>query len=313
MRLLTVGTGKGAGIAEMFSKSGARVNNVNLFKTFAIVSSLDELKMLRHIDDGKKFYTVYRDGEVDIRSVFNNIISFNELFEASLVICDLSDDFSFYSSMRVGEELHATTEEPRICLSVSPELDSPEGVNLTFMRIKHLMKSFDFLFLFEKKYGYEDVILKTFNTLSLVGEIDVKKQMSGEVVVDTSDFVNSLSKDGISIAGITNEKLPMKILRRLKRVGMSETIAERTERMMRMFDMAVKNVGARADINSAKKGLIVFSGDPDEITMDGMFECIKSMERINPAMMVRYGDYPVPNSNELNAVVVFSGIKKFRL
>jgi len=313
MRLLTIGAGGGAKVAEMFSKKGARVNNINLFKTFAVVSSIDELKMLKSIDDGRKFYAIYRDGEVDMRSFFNSILSFNELFEASLVVCDLNDDFSFYSSISIGGELLAATEEPRMCLALSPELDSAEGINLTLMRVKNLMKSFDFLFVFEKLKGYEETILKSFNTLSLVGEIDVKKQVSGEVVVDTSDFINSLSKDGISVVGVKNERLPFKILRRLKRTGMSETIAERTERMVKMFDLAVKNVGARADINSAKKGLIVFSGDPDEITMDGMFECIKSMEKINPAMMVRYGDYPVPNSNELNAVVVFSGIKKFRL
>ncbi len=313
MRLLTIGAGKGAKIAEMFTQKGAKVNNINLFKTFAVVGSLDDLKSIKNIDDGRKFYTVYRDGEVDIRSVFNNILSFNELFEASLVICDLNDEFSYHSSMMIGEELYATTEEPRMCLALSPVLDGPEGVNLTFMRIKSLLKSFDYLFLFEKKPSHEDSILRTFNTLSLVGEIDLRKQVSGEVVVDTSDFINSLSKNGVSVAGIKNERLPFKILRRLKRAGMSETIAERTERMVKMFDMAVKNIGARADINSAKKGLVVFSGDPDEITMDGMFECIKSMERINPTMMVRYGDYPIPNSNELNAVVVFSGIKKFKL
>ncbi len=313
MRLLTIGAGKGARIAEMFSQKGARVNKINLFKTFAVVKSLEDLRMLKHIEDGKKFYAVYRDGEVDVRSVFNNILSFNEIFEASLVICDLLDDFSCHASIKIGEEFNSTTEEPTICLAISPPLDSPEGVNVTFMRIKSLLRSFDFLFLFESKDGYEDEILKTFNTLSLVGEIDVKRQVSGEVVVDTSDFINSLSGDGISVAGIMSEKLPFKILRRLKRAGMSETIAERTERMVKMFDQAVKNVSARAEIGSAKKGLIVFSGDPDEITMDGMFECIKSMERINPSMLVRYGDYPIPNSNELNAVVVFSGIKKFRL
>lgn len=278
-----------------------------------MVKSLNDLRMIRHIEDGRKFYAVYRDGDVDVRSVFNNILSFNEIFEASLVICDLSDEFSCHSSMKIGKELHSTTEEPRICLALSPVLDSPEGINVAFMRIKPLLKSFDSLFLFEKRDRYQDVILRTFNTLSLVGEIDVKKQVSGEVVVDTSDFINSLSGDGVSVAGMVSEKLPLKILRRLRRTGRSEIIAERTERMVRMFDMAVKNIGARAEIGSAKKGLIVFSGDPDEITMDGMLECIKSMERINPSMLVRYGDYPIPSSNELNAVVVFSGIMKFRL
>ena len=80
-----------------------------------------------------------------------------------------------------------------------------------------------------------------------------------------------------------------------------------------MFENALKNLSARVDIHTAKKSLMVFSGDPDEITMDGIFECIRVLERMNSNIAVRYGDYPLPNARHLNVVVVFSGIKKFKL
>lgn len=313
MKLLTIGAGRASRIADIFASKGARVNNVNLFKTFAIVQSIESLKSLRHVEDKHRFYAVYRDGDVDIRSAFNNILSFNELFEASLVLCDLQDEFSYYTTLKLSEELYRTTEEPKLCLALSPPLENAANVNLTFMRIKSLLNAYDGLFLFEMRDGFEDMLVKAFNVLSLVGEIDVRKRVSGEVVVDTSDFLNSLSGEGITVVAFSREVLPLKIFRRLKRRSYSETVAERTERMVRMFDSSLNNTSARGDLSSAKKALIVFSGDPDEITMDGIFECIKAVERMNPEMLVRYGDYPVPNARELNVVTLFSGIKKFRL
>ncbi len=313
MKLLTIGTGKAARIADIFAKKGAKINNLNLFKTFAIVSSVEDLRMLRNLNEKSKFYSIFRRGEVDVRSAFNKILSFNELFEASLVICDLTDDFSFETSLRLAEELYRTTEEPRICLMLTPAIDSMEDINTIFRRMKTLLNSFDFVFLFEKFNNFEEKLIHSFNVLSLVGEIDVRKKACGEVVVDTSDFLNSLNKNTLSIIGSHKEILPLKILRRIFRRSYSELIAERTERMVQMLEKALKNLSARADISSAKKSLIVFSGDPDEITMDGVFECIKEIEKMNSNIAVRYGDYPIINSRDLSLVVVFSGIKKFRL
>jgi len=312
MKLLTIGTGRASRIAEIFARRGARVNNVNLFKTFAIVQSIDMLRSLKYIEDKKKFYVVFRE-DVDVRSAFNSIISFNELFEASLVICDLFDDFSYLTALRLAEELEISTEEPRLCLAITSPLDSPKNVNIAFRRIKSLTNEFESVFLYESFSGFEELLIKSFNVMSLVGEIDARKRVSGEVVVDTSDFLNSLAKDGISVVAFYSQSLPMKLIRRLRRKNYSEIVAERTERMIRMFENALKNLSSRGELSSAQKSLLVFSGDPDEMTMDGIFECIKAMERMNPNLIVRFGDYPVPDSNELNVVTVFSGIKKFRL
>ena len=313
MRLLTIGTGSASNIADILAKRGARVNNVNLFKTFAIVPSLEALRDLKNVGDKNKFYAVFRDGRIDIRSAFNKILSLNELFEASLIICDPTDDFSFKTSVELANELLRTTEEPRLCLIVTPKIDSLDNIGIVFQRIKILMKEFDFAFLFEKFDGYEDILVKSFNVLSLVGEIDARKRVCGEVVVDTSDFLNSLKSNSISVIGFHGEILLPKIIRRIIKRSYSEVSAERTDRMIRMLERALKNLSARADIQTANKSLVVFSGDPDEITMDGIFECIRILEGINSNIAVRYGDYPIPNSRYLNVVVVFSGIKKFRL
>lgn len=313
MKLLTIGTGKASGIADLFASRGARVNQVNLFKTFALVGNLEDLNNLKNIDDKRRFYAVNRGENIDVRSAFNSILSFNELYEASMVIVDLEDDFSFYSGLEVAERLGEVTEEPRLCLAVAPEMDYAEKIAVALMRIKRLLKTFDYLFLFEKRDGYLDTLIKTFNVLSLVGEVDARKKMSGEVVVDTSDFLNSLSRNGISVAGMASEILSFKLIRRMIERRSSALIARRTERILNLLDNALKNISARAQLDDAEKALIVFSGDPDEVTMDGMFECIKTIEQMNPEILVRYGDYPVPNSREINLVTVFSGIKKFRL
>lgn len=313
MKLLTIGTGKASNIADILAKRGAKVNDVNLFKTFAIVPSLEALRGLKNIEDKNKFYAIFREGRTDIRSAFNRILSFNELFEASLIICDPTDEFSFKTSIELANELLRTTEEPRLCLIIVPRIDTVKDIGVVFQRLKILMREFDFTFLFEKFDGYEEILVKSFNVLSLVGEIDARKRVCGEVVVDTSDFLNSLKNNSLSIIGYYGEILPHKIIRKLFKRRYSEISAERTERLIRMFENALKNLSARVDIHTAKKSLMVFSGDPDEITMDGIFECIRVLERMNSNIAVRYGDYPLPNARHLNVVVVFSGIKKFKL
>jgi len=313
MKLLTIGAGKASNIVDILAERGAKVNNINLFKTFAIVPSREALRDLKNIEDKNKFYAIFREGRTDIRSAFNRILSFNELFEVSLVICDPTDEFSYKTSIELANELRRATEEPRLCLIIAPKIDTVQDIGVVFQRLKILMKEFDYTFLFEKFDGYEETLVKSFNVLSLVGEIDARKRVCGEVVVDTSDFLNSLKDNSLSIIGYQGVTLPHKILRKLLKRKYSEVSAERTERMIKMFESALNNLSARVDIHTAKKSLVVFSGDPDEITMDGIFECIRMLESLNSNVAVRYGDYPILNARSLDVVVVFSGIKKFKL
>ncbi|WP_202320012.1 FtsZ/tubulin family protein [Archaeoglobus neptunius] len=308
MRLLTIGTGlRGAKIVELLNKKGVKVNRVPLFKCFAVLNNEEHLKSIS-LRDERKYYVHGLRG--DVSGFVNSITSLYEIFEGSLVITSLEDDFGFLTSVEICEKLKNVTEDTVISLALVPQLDT-SSIGEIKKRIRGLREASDILILFEGGVGVERKILEVMNLVALAGEIDLKKRMAGEVVVDTSDVFNALKSDGFAIAGIAERKIPFSI-RNILFKKESELKAQRTKRMIELTEEALNNVSINGDIENSKSALLLFAGKPDEITMEGLYTSISMIENINRDIIVRYGDYPIPGSRKLSAVLVFSGIRKFK-
>jgi cell division GTPase FtsZ len=80
-----------------------------------------------------------------------------------------------------------------------------------------------------------------------------------------------------------------------------------------MKEAIYDNLSVRSDFKSARSVLIIITGPPMEITMDGFFGCITTLEDLAPMAEVRWGDFPIPKSKYLSVVVMFSGIKGLSL
>jgi cell division GTPase FtsZ len=74
----------------------------------------------------------------------------------------------------------------------------------------------------------------------------------------------------------------------------------------------MKNLSINGDIEDAKSALLLFAGNPNEITMEGLFSSIALIENLNKNIVIRYGDYPIVGSRKIASVVLFSGIKRLR-
>ena len=315
MKLLTIGSGnRGALIADLMAKHGIRVNKAPLFKCYAISDDVELLKSLKGVKDENRFH-IWRESlfdEKDVKSVINTIFSKYELFECLLLTTSLADEFGYSLTVRLAEVLKGVCEEPIIALGVLPSPDNYSNLGELRHRIRELRKLADVLILFEETHDVNDRIIESLNVLAMVGEIDLKKRRAGEVVVDTSDVLNSLKKEGISVVGISKRNLSFSLFRRIFRRKEYEIKGLKAHRMAEMFKEAVENnLSIGIDLETAKSALIVFSGDPEEITMDGLFLCIKMLEKINPDIEIRYGDCPF-RSNQLTVVVIFSGITRLR-
>ncbi|HDN82729.1 MAG: cell division protein [Archaeoglobaceae archaeon] len=311
MRLLTIGAGeRGAKISEMFVKRGAKINKIPLFKCYAISDNTDLISKL-NIDDERKFFILKNDENVDVKGFLNSVFSKYEFIEGSLLITSLIDDYGFIATYNLGLELRDLIEDPIIGLAIIPELDRA-SIEEIRRRIKKLKEAVDILILFEDKPNMEELLLNSLNTLSLVGEVDMKKRLAGEVVIDTSDVFNTLIKDGFSVIGYSTRRLQLNWYKKVILSGKSEIKGLRTKRMIEMFQEAMKNLSIQGDIEEAKTALIVFSGNPNEITMEGLFSCITMLEKMNPEILVRYGDCPIARSMNLSVVLLFSGIRRFK-
>lgn len=308
MRLLTIGAGlRGAKIVENLHKKGVKVNRVSLFKCFAVLNNEEHFRKISLKED-RKFYVHGLRG--DVSGFVNRITSLYEIFEGNLVVTSLEDDFGYLTSIELCEKLKRTTDDLVIALALVPQLDT-SSIGEIKKRIRSLRESADVLMLFEGDVGVDQKILKVMNLISLAGEIDLKKKIAGEVVVDTSDVFNALKGDGFAIAGIAERKIPFDFKSLIFRRD-SELKAQRTRRMIELTEEALKNVSINGDVESSKSALLLFAGKPEEITMEGLFHSISMIENLNRDIIVRYGDYPIPGMRKLAAVLIFSGIRRFR-
>ncbi len=309
MRLLTIGSGtRGSVIADRIAKKSARVNKVKLFKCYAIANDIETLRDLKGIPEGDRFHIAVPRAGADVGGIVNSIMERPEIFEGSLIISSLDEDFSYFLGMELAEKVRESMEDPIIglvTLTIGGEIAEIRR------RIKEFRKKVDILILFQEYEGIEEKIVESMNLISLVGEVDIKKGRTGEVVVDTSDVFNSLMKPGISAIGCASRKLPHPLVKKLFMRKEYQIKGVRAQRMVDMLREAHENLSIGIDEESAKSALFVFTGDPEEITMDGIFSCISILESLSPEIEVRYGDYPC-KTRELSVVLLYSGVTRLK-
>ncbi|RUM34904.1 MAG: cell division protein [Archaeoglobus sp.] len=299
---------RGSLIADWIAKKGARVNRVKLFKCYAIANEIEVLTNLKGIPEKDRFHIAVPRAGADVGGIVNSIMEKPEIFEGSLIISTLNDDFSYFLGMELAEKIRECMEDPIIGLTT---LTIGGEIAEIRRRIKEFRRKVDILVLFQEDENIEEKIVKSMNLISLVGEVDIKKGRTGEVVVDTSDVFNSLMKSGISAIGYASRKLPHPVLKRLFMRKKYHIKGVRAQRMVDMLKEAHENLSIGIDEKSAKSALFVFSGDPEEITMDGIFSCISILESLSPEMEIRYGDYPC-KTRDFSVVLLYSGVTRLR-
>lgn len=306
MKLLTVGVGlRGAKIAELFHKEGVRVNGAPLFKCFTILNDEAQLRTIS-IKDDRKFYMRDKKG---VTGFLNSLTRIYEIWEGSLVLASLEDDFAFEISLDFCERLKKFSEDPLIYLTLVPSLGD---VNISEIKrkMKEIQKVSDVIMVFEGRSEVDHKILNALNLLALAGEVDFKRRVSGEVVVDTSDVFNALKSDGFSVVGFAEQKVNFDFFKKK-----SELKAIRTRRILEMLEQAMRNLSINAEIEKAKSALLLFCGPKDEITMEGIFEAINKVESLNEDIVVRYGDCPISPTlitKKVALVLLFSGLRSFK-
>lgn len=302
MRLLTIGVGfRGAKIVENFFRRGVKVNGVPLFKCFAVLGNEAQIGSVAMKDD-RKFYIHSRKG---VLGFVNSITKVCELWEGALVVLSLEDEYALEIAVELNERIREVFEDPIITLSLIPALGEVDAIELK-RKILELRKRSDVLLVFEGNVGVDEKILRSMNLLALAGEVDLKRKVAGEVVVDTSDVFNALKSDGFSVIAFSEQKIPFEIFR--KKSGLK---AMRTKRMLELFDKALENLSIRARIEDAKSSLVLFAGPKEEITMEGLFEVIDRLEKMNSGIEIRYGDCPT-GGRKVSIVLLFSGLKTLK-
>ncbi len=289
-------------IVEVISKRCVKVNRVPLLKCFTVLNDLEKFKKIS-IEKDRKFYVYDVDSGID--GVLNRIFDLYEIFEGILVITTLNDDFSYNTSIEICKKLKEQFDEYVTILAILPR--KIENTTLIRSRLRDLKRVSDIIILFSDTPDLAMKLSEILNLITLAGEIDLRKKVIGEIVIDSSDIFNALKFDGFSVVGYSKRNIPF-----FSRIFGGDSLkAIRTNRIVEMTSEALNNLSVEGNISDAKSALLLFAGNPNEIVTDGIFASISLVERLNKDILIRYGDYPLTKS-KLYLVLVLSGVRSIR-
>ncbi len=166
-----------------------------------------------------------------------------------------------------------------------------------------------------------DEIVRRFGVLFRAGEMG--KAGVGEMVVDSSEIINTLRGGGIStvgyaIASVTTDrsKSPLSgiiggITSTLKKREATEEVLLGEDRTAKIISLVRRAMLGRltlpCDFSTAERALVLVAGPPDELDRKGIEKAKSWVEENIAGVEVRGGDYPV-RSNFVAAVVLLSTI-----
>ncbi len=165
-----------------------------------------------------------------------------------------------------------------------------------------------------------DEIVRRFGVLFRAGE--VSKAGVGEMVVDSSEIINTLRGGGISSVGYAVTEVVSDRTKQKRGFfgGLKESFSkkEKAEEVLMGEDKSAKVIALvrRAmlgrltlpcDYSTAERALVLVAGNPNEMDRKGVEKAKSWVEENIAGVEVRGGDYPV-DSNYIAAVVVLATI-----
>ena len=137
---------------------------------------------------------------------------------------------------------------------------------------------------------------------------EVSNGVVPESVVDASEVINTLGSGGVTSIGYAAAPVE----RRKRSFFSKEEALDATETINRITSTVRRATLGRltvpVEVRSTERALVVVSGPPEHLSRKGVDEGRKWVESATGTMEVRGGDYPVPDSDSVSALVVLSGV-----
>jgi cell division GTPase FtsZ len=160
-------------------------------------------------------------------------------------------------------------------------------------------------------------IARRFGLLFSAGEFDAGDQVA-ESVIDSSELINTL--EGVSALGFASSAVSTDddsgggLTDRL--FGGSSSSVDESESVNVVTSTIRKALRSRLSVpcetNSVGKALVVVAGPPEWLNRKGIERGRRWVEDETGCMEVRGGDYPIPGSDRVAAIVLLSGVTESR-
>ncbi len=349
MRVFFIGFGQAGGkIVDMFIEQDKKAP-VRSFRGIAVNTARTDLMGLKHIELRDRILigqTVVKGHGVGTDNVTGAKITADEIdsiintidsrgthdIDAFIVIAGLGGGTGSGGSPVLCRHLKRIYREPVYALGILPAPEEGRLYSYNAARsLSTLVNEADNTFIFDNsawknegesvKSAYErlnDEIVRRFGVLFRAGEVG--KSGVGEMVVDSSEVINTLRGGGVSTVGYAiSDKVTQSVKQKKGFLGgMSVKKKETSEEVLTGEDKSAKIIGLvrRAmlgrltlpcDYTTAERALVLIAGPPGEMDRKGVEKSKSWVEENIAGVEVRGGDYPL-ESSKIAAVVVLATI-----
>jgi cell division GTPase FtsZ len=352
MRIFFIGFGQAGGkIVDMFLEQDKRLGR-NSFRGIAVNTARTDLMGLKYIELRDRVLigqTVVKGHGVGTDNAAGAKITFDEIdsivsgidkrgthdVDAFMIVTGLGGGTGSGGSPVLVRALKKIYREPVYVLGILPAPEEGRLYSYNAARsLATLVKEADNTFIFDnsawKNEGesiknafsrLNDEIVRRFGVLFRAGEVG--KAGIGEMVVDSSEIINTLRGGGISSVGyaiteVVTRKQKKSVGAVLDAVKGTLRKKEATEEVLLGEDRTAKVISLvrRAmlgrltlpcDFSTSERALVLVAGPPDELDRKGIEKAKSWVEENIAGVEVRGGDYPV-NSNYVAAVVVLATV-----
>ncbi len=352
MRVFFIGFGQAGGkIVDMFIEQDKKFPRRS-FRGLAVNTARTDLMGLKHIDLKDRILigqTVVKGHGVGTDNVAGAKVTADEIdviisaidqrgthdVDAFVIVAGLGGGTGSGGSPVLARHLKRIYREPVYALGILPAPEEGRLYSYNAARsLSTLVKESDNTFLFDNsawknegesiKSAFQrlnDEIVRRFGVLFRAGE--VTKAGVGEMVVDSSEIINTLRGSGVSTIGYAITEVVDKQRKQGRGLlgGLKDTLIKRgaAEEVLLGEDKSAKIIALvrRAmlgrltlpcDYSSAQRALVLIAGPPNEMDRKGVEKAKSWVEENIAGVEVRGGDYPV-ESNYIAAVVVLATIQ----
>ncbi|HUK37755.1 MAG TPA: tubulin/FtsZ family protein [Methanomicrobiales archaeon] len=356
MRVFFIGFGQAGGkIADMFIEQDKKMAAQN-FRAISVNTARTDLMGLKNIGLRDRILigqTMVKGHGVGTDNVTGAKVTSDEIdtiinaidsrgthdIDAFVIIAGLGGGTGSGGSPVLARALKRIYREPVYALGILPAPEEGRLYSYNAARsLSTLVNEVDNTFLFDNsawknegesiKSAYErlnDEIVRRFGVLFRAGE--VTKMGVGEMVVDSSEIINTLRGGGITSVGYAMTEVVSKRTKQKKGIfgGLKDSLSqaatgkkEGSEEVLLGEDKSAKIIALvrRAmlgrltlpcDYSSAERALVLIAGPPEEMDRKGVEKSKSWVEENIAGIEVRGGDYPV-DSNYIAAVVVLATV-----
>jgi cell division GTPase FtsZ len=350
MRIFFIGFGQAGGkIVDMFLEQDKRLGRTS-FRGIVVNTARTDLMGLKNIELKDRILigqTIVKGHGVGTDNAAGARITFDEVdsivsaidkkgthdVDAFMIVAGLGGGTGSGGSPVLARQLKKIYREPVYALGILPAPEEGRLYSYNAARsLATLIKEADNTFIFDnsawKNEGesiksafsrLNDEIVRRFGVLFRAGEVG--KAGVGEMVVDSSEIINTLRGGGITSVGyaitevISNRKKKSvgSIIGgiKFKKKEATEEVLLGEDRTAKIISLVRRAMLGRltipCDYTTAERSLVLVAGPPDELDRKGIEKAKSWVEENIAGVEVRGGDYPV-NSDYVAAVVVLSTV-----